>query len=170
MEWGAEQAFRDLCMKRTTHLIASLFQISTGGLATCTDCEPGYYSSLVGSSGGCIYCPKGKYANKSGSATCTDCEAGRYGDKATQTNESIACNLCAEGYYGNQPGATSRQCSGPCAKGEYSRPGSTACTLCPEGRYNDVAGTGVVRYTDFVCIMCDYADYTAPRGSKCCLK
>ena len=117
----------------------------------------------------CRHCAKGRYANQSGSIACDDCPAGRYGSGTAETS-SDCTGFCAEGHYGDQPGATSRQCAGPCAKGEYSRPGALACKLCPEGRYNDVAGTGVTEYTDFVCIMCNYADYTAPRGSKCCLK
>ena len=124
----------------------------------------------MGSSGGCQFCPKGKYAS-SGSAACEACAPGRYGDKSTQIEESAACNLCAEGHYGDQPGATSRQCSGPCPKGSYSRPGALACELCPEGRYGDVVGSGVVGFTTPVCTgACKYADYSAPRGSTCCPK
>ena len=137
----------------------------TPGLAACTDCEPGYYSSAIGSTSGCQFCPKGKYANKSGSSTCADCPAGRYGDKSTQVNESIACDLCAEGHYGDQPGATSRQCSGPCPVGSYSRPGALACKLCPEGRYGNVAGSGIVGYTTPVC---SGECYGAAVGSTCC--
>ena len=164
MLWSAKTRFCN-CRNHATHCESLLVQLSTGGLATCTDCEPGYYSSLVGSLGGCTYCPKGKYSNKSGSATCTDCEAGRYGDKTTQGDESIACNLCAEGHYGDKPGATSRQCTGPCPMGSYTRPGAIACKLCPEGRYGNVVGSGVVGFTTPVC---SGECYGAPPGSTCC--
>ncbi|MCP4465185.1 MAG: hypothetical protein GY813_00355, partial [Halieaceae bacterium] len=39
---------------------ASLPTVSTV-LALCRDCSPGYYSSIVGSTSGCTYCPIGKY-------------------------------------------------------------------------------------------------------------
>ena len=138
------------------------------GLGTCTDCDLGYYSSAVGSTGGCTYCPKGKYANEPGSATCKDCPAGRYGDMPTETrgpSGSECAGLCAEGHYGDQPGATSRQCAGPCAKGSYSRPGAIACKLCPEGRYGDVSGSGIVGFSTPVCTgQC----WGAAEGSTCC--
>ena len=139
--------------------------LTTGG---CIDCDPGYYSSLVGSSGGCTYCPKGKFANESGSATCTYCPMGRYGDRSTETRGQVGdecAGLCAEGHYGDEAGATSRQCAGPCPIGSYSRPGALECKLCPEGRYGDVAGSGIVGYTTPVCTgEC----WGAPRGSVCC--
>ena len=135
-------------------------------LALCRDCDPGYYSPIVGSTSGCTYCPKGKYTNGSGSASCTDCPAGRYNDKPAQNNFSIACPRCPMGHYGDKPGALSRQCSGPCPKGSYSRPGATECITCPEGRYNDVAGYGVLDFKTYVCKFC--GNYEAPRGSTCC--
>ena len=155
----------DTCI-HSLHCCASLPTISTG-LAVCTDCEPGYYSPLVGSTGQCKFCWEGKYADTAGSTACTECPAGRYGDKHTQTNKTVACKLCPEGKYGDKPGAySSRQCSGICPKGWYSRPGATECISCPEGRYNDVAGYGVLDFKTYVCKFC--GNYEAPRGSTCC--
>ena len=141
--------------------------ISTG-IAVCTDCEPGHYSSLVGATGRCKICWEGEYAESAGSTACTDCPAGRYNDKSAQNNKTIACKLCPEGRYGDKPGAYS--CTVPCPKGSYSRPGATECILCPPGRYNDVAGYGVLDFKTFVCKMCNIGSYEAPRGSTCCQK
>ena len=166
---------REMCYARAilysqlfTHSLyccASFPTVSTV-LALCTDCSPGYYSSIVGSTSGCTYCPIGKYTNGSGSASCEDCPAGRYNDKSAQNNKTIACKLCPEGRYGDKPGAYS--CTLPCPKGSYSRPGATECILCPPGRYNDVAGYGVLDFKTFVCKMCNIGSYEAPRGSTCC--
>ena len=117
-----------------------------------------------------MYCPKGKFANETGSASCTKCPAGRYGDRSTETRGQVGsecAGLCAEGHYGDRPGATSRQCAGPCPMGSYSRPGATECKLCPEGRYGDVVGSGVVGFQTMVC---SGDCYGAPPGSTCCPK
>ena len=145
----------------------SFFQLSTG-LAACTDCDPGYYSSAVGSTFACRRCDKGKHANTSGSVACEVCPAGRYGNDIAETRAECA-GLCAEGHYGDEPGATSRQCAGPCPMGSYSRPGASECRLCPEGRYGNVVGSGIVGYTTPVCSgPCNFATYYAPQGSTCC--
>ena len=118
------------------------------GLATCTDCDPGFYSTQIGSTSACTYCPTGKYTDGSGSTTCKDCPAGRYGNTIAEIRA--------------EPG---NECAGPCPVGSYSRPGALECKLCPEGRYGDVAGSGVVGFTALVCTgACRGAD----PGSTCC--
>ena len=179
LENGTCLLSREMCYARailysqlfthSLHCCASFPTVSTV-LALCRDCSPGYYSSIAGSTSGCTYCPIGKYTNGSGSASCEDCPAGRYNDKSAQNNKTIACKLCPEGRYGDKPGAYSQQCSGPCPKGSYSRPGATECILCPPGRYNDVAGYGVLDFKTYVCKMCNIGNYEAPRGSTCCQK
>ena len=135
------------------------------GLASCTDCELGYFLAETSSSASCKACPKGTFAGSKGSNKCTDCPAGRYGDQRAESRgqpDSECAGSCAAGRYGKARDVDAL-CSGPCPKGRFSAEGARGldgCSPCPAGRY----GTEEGEY-DPQC----YADCQGTsEGASCC--
>ena len=96
---------------------------------------------------GCIPCPRGTYGdfnrtNLKSIHDCVPCPLGTYRDDTGGVGAE-SCNLCPKGTYGENPGMTTKTCSGFCTDWNnevvqyYSNiPGLTTrhnCKVCPYG-------------------------------------
>jgi hypothetical protein len=103
---------------------------STGTAVPCTDCSPGYKSSVQASS--CDACVTGSYSAVSQADRCIFCPIGNFQDLTAQTS----CKLCDPGKYRNTQG--NANCLS-CDAGQYvSTSGSTTCDVCVAGSYQPV--------------------------------
>lgn len=114
---GASSSSGDLC---------ALGQYSTAGsMESCDRCPPGSTCGGVSAIGGAV--------------ASTPCPSGQY-----SSSDSLSCELCPAGRYGNVSGVDSPTCNGPCPmqRGIACPAGlaSAAGSICPSGQYSDSAG------------------------------
>ena len=136
---------------------------SDDGLAPCTDCNAGSYSS-VDRATSCELCPTNTFSPSSGLGICTDCPAGRFsgigfpacsscapGEAEFVVDADIVCVPCGEGTYSplgiycltclaGSYTADQINCN-PCDAGTFSATdGATSCTACPPGWHQPASG------------------------------
>ena len=129
---------------------------------SCTECIPGTYSSLPGSSV-CHSCPAYSTspagsvsvaacscdAGSSGpdDGVCTQCIAGKY----KEFIGASSCLPCAQGKYSTLVGATDRSTCTSCVSGKFNtEEGSTTCTQCSAGKF----------YYELACFDCSSGTYS----------
>lgn len=140
---------------------------SAGSL--CSDCESGRYGNLPGatSSGSCVACAAGTYADVAGARACTPCSSGFFAAGGAVACEACpmakysaaqaaACVYCEEGKY--NAGISARECAS-CEPGEYSWSGSTACEVCAPGGYSEFEMLGPY------CALCPPGTYSDTIGA-----
>ncbi|GMI29732.1 hypothetical protein TeGR_g12729, partial [Tetraparma gracilis] len=123
---------------------------ATAGVAACTSCAAGSYSTVGAAS--CQQCEAGKASATPGAATCTECVAGKFSD----TTGVAACTSCAAGSYSTVGAARCEQCEAGKAS---ATPGAAACTECASGTYANAA-IGATR-----CVECAAGSYITAMGS-----
>ena len=105
----------------------------------CLECDYGKYST----SGVCVDCVAGTFANSKGSTTCSSCLAGQFseGTGAHEVMDPIHGNFYRNGVCTDCPDGKSSDpsndiylCLLQCAVGKYAQ--GTPCTDCPSGTYN----------------------------------
>jgi hypothetical protein len=136
-------------------------------------CEPGYYKDNHLLQYECnSLCPKGHLCEKRGTGTPRPAKKGSYAlDGLREFN-------CISGYYGDEIGLSTKECSGSCPVGHYCFSGSikplkcsigtyqnkiaqSDCIPCPIGQYNSAEGQSK-------CKNCDPGKYSTTIGSPNC--
>ena len=149
---------------------------SAAGLATCTKCIKGKFSS---SGAKCWPCPTGTYSDTDGSASCTSCPDGTFNSGTSGTSKS-ECTKCDAGTYDPGQGRPCAKClagtftasSGAnvcsaCPSGTYAAlQGQTVCTKCIAGKANSHAQQGSAG----ACVACSKGSIAAASGSAQCSK
>ena len=109
----------------------------TTGCSACTDCQPGKYTSLGGTTT-CLNCPQGKFLATSGSTACQNCGPGSYNSQLAQS----VCSNCIAGTFAIAIGAQNNSVCAICSPGLYSSvSASTSCDSCQEGTFSESAGS-----------------------------
>ena len=108
----------------------------------CLECDFGKYST----SGVCVDCVDGTFANSKGSSTCSSCSAGQYSEGGYWGIDPLNglfgymqayCTSCPGGKT-SSPSNNIYLCSLQCAIGKYAQ--GTPCLDCPSGTYNWFSG------------------------------
>lgn len=155
--------------------------VSLGGVAACTECQPGWRPRLPDQDE-CEPCPVGTFGDAFG-RTCQPCSKGKFSDVLNAT----ACEPCAAGHVsdvgasgckqcdpGFQPADTLDACercidneasaSGvaclPCWPGSAPNGLRSLCELCPEGTFGDTAGR--------TCTLCPAGRFGATDNATSC--
>ena len=127
---------------------------STSAQASCSNCNPGYFSSSTCSST-CSPCNPGTYST-AGLSACLNCKAGSYSSLPAQS----ICTLCPAGSYSGTQATSCSQCNA----GTYSLNGAAECALCPANTYNPNVGST----NSSQCLTCPSSLPIAPPGSSTC--
>lgn len=131
-----------VCRTAHTVILTGTARRLRGGTSvlSCTNCEPGWFSSLAGAVE-CSECPKGTYTAKAGSDKCSLCPENTYNAAVGAANAS-ACKPCPESSPISPEGSTSPlACSAvatlACGTGQYAVSTTngtsitTTCADCP---------------------------------------
>ena len=159
---------------------AGTYRIASGGqgLASCTQCASGYYSTAVASTtDSCQLCPAGGgtagTTDAPGSGLLTDCKCPADYELDTVNTECDACpngehsnaggtcSPCQQGYYsdGNDPGSCII-----CTAGTYQpNSGQQSCIECEAGKFSSTEGS-----TADTCTNCPSGKYAGSTGSSAC--
>lgn len=144
----------------------------------CFQCRQGFYTSLISSTGGCVYCAIGQSTVALGAVVCEDCPRGRTDDDLSAKTQ---CTNCSVGQYSAGGMDTCHDCgegvldddldpSTPCATCSAGRFESIvafipSCVDCSAGRYSSV----VAASSASVCEPCDrgFADVDLEPATPC---
>ena len=101
---------------------AGKYTSSMGNATSCTDCEIGKATSLLGATS-CLTCSPGTAAGSAGLTECAACGPG------TASVDPTSCEICPRG---TSPDNDNARCTS-CPAGEYSaQPGAERCARCPD--------------------------------------
>ena len=156
-----------IALPQLVHRLAQVSETAAGDgftVAVRRACRPG--TRLDRSTGSCITCPSGSFADDASSEVCTLCPRGR----VAGTPGSSVCEPCAPGsvavdigssqctecpagrFLGFGGGSAVEQCA-PCAPGTFAnQSGSDKCFECQPGSYQPAFG-------QTVCILCEQSTY-----------
>lgn len=149
---------------------------ATGGAATCTPCDAGYYCPYADQNVR-LRCASGYYA-LGGNATCSVCPAGTACPNADGTEMEVCvsgsfaeagstqCTPCPPGFA--CPSTTKSSDMSACAAGTYAVGGAAACEACPAGTFGPDAGA----YALDACVTCPagtFSNATAATSDATCL-
>jgi hypothetical protein len=128
----------------------------TGPSGVCSNCVPGKYKTVTGSSA-CLECCLGKYSTTTAAtttATCQNCLAGTFQFNTGRT----VCTKCELGYFSSIIGSTSNSCQ-LCIAGKVApNTGTGSCASCEAGKYYQFTGGRN-------CLLCDAGKYNSNTGS-----